>query len=61
MDKSTIRVELSALANLSKFARDSKIPRRTLQRIAAGERETHQTTLMLVEAALRRLKPARKA
>lgn len=55
------RAALKAIKNLSEFSRKSKIPRRTLARIVAGEEPIRVTTLLLVSGALKRLKPELKA
>jgi predicted transcriptional regulator len=60
MDQAQIKAALAELENLSKFARDSEIPIRTLQRVEAGERRANSTTLRVIEAALKKLKPAKK-
>jgi predicted transcriptional regulator len=61
MDKDKAQAELRGLANLADFSRRSKIPLRTLHRIASGEGvNIRPTTLMLVASALKRIKPAKK-
>jgi predicted transcriptional regulator len=61
MDQAAIQSALAQLANLKAFAEKSKIPRRTLERIkAGGEYRANDTTLRLIDQALRRFKPAMK-
>lgn len=61
MDQPTIQAELSSLASLLKFAKDSRLPYRTLWRIKnGGEHKATTTNLRAIEAALKRLKPAKK-
>lgn len=52
MKQPTTQQKLKALKNLARFARESKIPRRTLDRIRAGDGNPNPSTLRLVEMAL---------
>jgi predicted transcriptional regulator len=61
MDKEQAIRELESLANLTEFATKSKIPRRTLVDLKAGKGKTRNTTLMLLDQALKRIKPKRKS
>ncbi len=62
MDQTQIKAELELLENLSAFAERSDLPRRTLERIkAGGDYKANKTTLRLIDQALKRYKPARKA
>ena len=58
----SIKAELDSLQNLDAFAKLSKIPRRTLMRVKSAKRgsEPRQTTLLLIDLALKKHKPPRK-
>lgn len=48
----TLTARLRKIANLSEFARQSGIPRRTLDRIKGGNHAPATTTRLALEAAL---------
>lgn len=52
MKNQTTQQKLKALTNLARFSRESKIPRRTLDRIRAGAGNPNSSTLRLIEMAL---------
>lgn len=58
MDQDTIQAQLAALPNLAEFARDHKLPLRTLVRIKTGGQRANAGTLMLIDAALNPRPPA---
>jgi DNA-binding phage protein len=60
MDKTSLQTAIAEIANLADFARRSGIHRRTLDRIKAGEANLNATTVLAIEAALKRYKPAKK-
>ncbi len=60
MNATEARAALKAVQNLNEFSRNSKIPRRTLSRILAAEGPIRVTTLKLLSAELKRLKPETK-
>jgi hypothetical protein len=57
-----IQAELQALKNLDAFATKSGIPRRTLMRVKNAEPDSNprQTTLTLIDLALKKHRPAKK-
>jgi predicted transcriptional regulator len=57
MDYRTIPTRLAALANLSDFSKRSKIPLRTLQRVAADQGNPTLATLEAIDFALRAYRP----
>lgn len=52
MKTPTTQQKLKAVTNLARFSRESKIPRRTLNRVRAGNGEPSASTLRLIEMAL---------
>lgn len=57
-----VRSELQSLKNLDAFAKVSNIPRRTLMRVKNGEEKSPRlTTLLLIDLALKKHRPARTA
>ena len=52
MKTPTTQQKLKALTNLARFHRASKIPRRTLDRVRAGDGNPSESTLRLIEMAL---------
>jgi hypothetical protein len=58
MDKTEAQAKLKEIDNLSEFSSKSGLARRTLQRIKAGEGgDVNRTTLIAIEAAIKRLRP----
>lgn len=56
----TLQTQLAELANLSAFATQSGIARRTLINVRDGAHAPSKLTLMGIEAALKKYKPAKK-
>jgi predicted transcriptional regulator len=58
-----IKARLEELQNLDAFAKASNIPRRTLMRIKnqEGGTEPRHTTLLLIDMALKKHRPKKKA
>lgn len=60
MDKDQIKAALAA-ENLTHVASLSKVSRRTIGRIMAGDCEPNRSTLALIEAALKKMRQRKDA